>query len=289
MHEQSGWVGLSPLQAWPRTVIAAHRGVEEAHALAEQALAAAEAAGIATSTGSFRWVLGAIELARGDRAAALPHLRLARELREGLDLLEPNNRLELPDLLDALAGVGEADEAEAVLAPWEERARRLDRAWALAAAARARAVLLAAHGDTPGALAAFEQAVVHHERAQDPFQRARTLLALGTAQRRAKLRGAARSTLAEALAAFEALPAPRWAEQARAELARIGGRRASGDELTATERRVAALVAEGRPTKEVAQVLFVSPKTVEKHLSRIYAKLGVRSRAELAHRLAGKE
>jgi DNA-binding CsgD family transcriptional regulator len=88
---------------------------------------------------------------------------------------------------------------------------------------------------------------------------------------------------------FEALPAPLWADRARAELARIGGRSASGDELTATERRVAGLVAEGRPTKEVAQALFVSPKTVEKHLSRIYAKLGVRSRAELAHRLAGKE
>jgi DNA-binding CsgD family transcriptional regulator len=290
MHEQSGWIGLSPLQAWPRTVIAAHRGdPDEARELAGEALAGAEAAGIATSTGSFRWVLGAIELGRGDRGAALPHLRRARELREGLDLLEPNNRLELPDLLDALAGVGEVDEAEAVLAPWEERARGLDRAWALAAAARTRGVLLAARGDSAAALAAFERALAEHDRAQDPFQRARTLLALGTAQRRAKLRGAARRTLGEALAAFEALPAPLWAAQARAELARIGGRSASGDELTPTERRVAGLVAEGKPTKEVAQALFVSPKTVEKHLSRIYAKLGVRSRAELAHRLAGKE
>jgi DNA-binding CsgD family transcriptional regulator len=80
-----------------------------------------------------------------------------------------------------------------------------------------------------------------------------------------------------------------WAERAQAELARVGGRPPSSGALTATERRVAELVAEGLQTKQVAGRLFVSPKTVEGHLSRIYEKLGVRSRTELARRLAGPD
>ena len=76
-----------------------------------------------------------------------------------------------------------------------------------------------------------------------------------------------------------------WAARAQAELGRVGGRPPSSGALTPTERRVAELVAEGLQTKQVAGRLFVSPKTVEGHLSRIYGKLGVSSRTELAHRL----
>ena len=115
-----------------------------------------------------------------------------------------------------------------------------------------------------------------------PFERARTLLVLGEVRRRAKQKRAARETLAAALASFEELGAEIWARRAQSELARIGGARPASDSLTPTERRVAELVAEGRPTKTVAAELFVSVKTVEGHLSRIYAKLGVRSRTELA-------
>jgi DNA-binding NarL/FixJ family response regulator len=115
-----------------------------------------------------------------------------------------------------------------------------------------------------------------------PFERARTLLARGALERRAKQRRAARDSLQQALDAFQDLGARLWAMQARAELASIGGRASPKGELTPSERRVAELVAEGRATKEVASLLFVSPKTVEGHLSRIYAKLGVRSRTELA-------
>ena len=98
-------------------------------------------------------------------------------------------------------------------------------------------------------------------------------------------RGAARATLDEALAAFERLGAPLWAEQARAELARIGGRAPSRRGLTEAERRVAALVAEGRSNREVAATLYVTEHTVEGALTRAYRKLGVRSRGELAARL----
>jgi DNA-binding NarL/FixJ family response regulator len=144
--------------------------------------------------------------------------------------------------------------------------------------------VLAASGDSSGALNAFEAALADHDQAREPFQRARTLLCYGTALRRAKRRGDARTTLREALAEFERLSTPLWAEKARSELARIGGRTRSG-ELTETERRLAELVAEGRSNKEVAAALFVTPKTVSTQLSRIYAKLGIHSRAELVRRL----
>ena len=98
----------------------------------------------------------------------------------------------------------------------------------------------------------------------------------------------ARTALREALAAFDELGARIWSEKARRELARIGGRTASGTELTVSEERVAALVAEGRTNREVAAALFLSERTVASHLTHIYAKLGLRSRVELAARFALK-
>jgi DNA-binding NarL/FixJ family response regulator len=109
---------------------------------------------------------------------------------------------------------------------------------------------------------------------------------LGSVRRRARRRRAARTALDEAVAVFEALGAPLWVQKAQAELARLGGRAPAGAELTATEERVAELVARGLTNREVAGELVVSDRTVEGHLSRIYAKLGLRSRAELAGRFA---
>ena len=97
----------------------------------------------------------------------------------------------------------------------------------------------------------------------------------------------AREALEQALASFQELGARLWAEKARAELARIGGRPAATGELTETERRIADLVAEGRSNKEVAAALFIAPKTVDTQLSRIYRKVGVHSRMELARHLGG--
>ena len=188
-------------------------------------------------------------------------------------------RLELGDLLEALIAVGELDEADDVLATCQRRAEALDRAWALAILARCRGLLLAARGDLESAFACFDHALAEHARSTDPFHHARTLLALGRTQRRAKKRGAARRTLEDALARFESLGAPLWAEQARAELARIGGRAPSRGELTEAERRIATLVAEGRTNRDVAAALFLAEHSVETALTRVYRKLGVRSRA----------
>jgi DNA-binding NarL/FixJ family response regulator len=118
-----------------------------------------------------------------------------------------------------------------------------------------------------------------------PVERGRTLLALGVIQRRLKQRAAARETLTEAMTIFTAVEAPLWAARARAELTRISGRAQAADELTSTERQVAELVARGLSNREVAGELFVSVRAVESTLTKTYAKLGVRSRTELASKL----
>jgi DNA-binding CsgD family transcriptional regulator len=277
---------LMPPDEFPAAVIAAHRGrIGEARAIAQSAIARAE--GIRIAQSGHGWVLGFVELSLGDSSTALVHLRRSYEIRNAF-MLEPAQRLELGDLLEALIAVGELDEAEQILATWQERAAALDRAWALAILARCRALLLAARSDLDGALASFEDALAQHDRSTDPFHHGRTLLALGRTQRRAKRRGAARTTLEQALAAFERLGAPLWSEQARAELARIGGRSPSRGDLTEAESLIAGLVAEGRTNREVAAALFLTEHSVETALTRIYRKLGVRSRAELTRLLASK-
>jgi DNA-binding CsgD family transcriptional regulator len=125
---------------------------------------------------------------------------------------------------------------------------------------------------------------LQHGEVGDPFGRARALLALGVVCRRARQKRAAREAFEAALAGFEQLGAASWVESARKELGTIGGRtREAG--LTAAERRVATLVAAGRTNREVAAALFLGERTVAGHLTHIYAKLGVRSRTELARRL----
>jgi DNA-binding CsgD family transcriptional regulator len=135
-------------------------------------------------------------------------------------------------------------------------------------------------------VSALERALTAHERLPEPLERGRTLLALGSVQRRLRRKRLAREALAEAAAVFESIPAPLWVERARREAARIGGRVPVGSELTEVERRIAELVAAGHTNAEVAQSLVVSRKTVEWNLSNVYRKLGVRSRTELARKAA---
>jgi DNA-binding CsgD family transcriptional regulator len=235
-----------------------------------------------------RWALGHLELALGNAAAARHHLEPATALCRKLGVEEPAMLFWFPLEVEALITIGELDEAEALLDWVEERALRLDRAWALATGHRGRGLLAAARGDLAGALAAFERALAEHERVPQRFELAGTLLALGQTQRRAKQKRAARESLEAAAAIFEQLGARLWTERARAELARIGGRASNRGELTPTELRIAELVSEGRTNREVAAALFVTPRTVEWNLTKIYAKLGIHSRAHLARRLAAR-
>lgn len=201
-------------------------------------------------------------------------------------LAEPSTMRFVIDYVEALLALGRIDEATRELDTYESDAVRLSRHAALANTARCRGLLAAVDGDFAGAVDWFERALEEHERVPLPLDRARTLLALGTTRRRAKHKRAARESLEQALAIFEHLGARLWAEKARAELRRIGGRIAHHDELTASERRVAELTAAGKTNREVAAELFVTVHTVEKALTRVYRKLGVRSRAELARLFA---
>jgi DNA-binding CsgD family transcriptional regulator len=190
----------------------------------------------------------------------------------------------VPDEVEALVALGRLDEAEALLGPFEQAGKDLDRAWTIATGARSRALVSAARGDLDGASASADAAVREHDRLPLPFELGRAMLVRGAVERRAKRKREARDTLTKALEIFDGLGAALWADKTRAELARIGGRAASSLDLTPTEDRVAALVAAGNTNREVADALFVSIHTVEANLKRIYRKLGVRSRTELASR-----
>ncbi len=125
----------------------------------------------------------------------------------------------------ALIELGANDEATEVVEWLEERGRALQRPWALAVAARSRALLAATDGDFPAAFEALTVALEVHERVPMPFERGRTLMVLGSIRRRDKQKLPAREALEEAIAIFERLGARLWIEKAQAELARIGGRR----------------------------------------------------------------
>jgi DNA-binding CsgD family transcriptional regulator len=274
---------------WSSGLVAAHRGrVDLARAHAREGLLLAEQhedLWYVLCNGS---VLGFLELSLGNAAGADEHLAPLVNLAERMGLEEPGIFPFVPDEIEALIALGELDRAEALLQRLEGQAKALDRAFALASVARCRSLLAAATGDLDGASRAVEEAVEHHGRVPQPFDLARTLLVQGQIQRRQKHKRPAREALQQALEAFERLGAPIWAEKARAELGRIGGRAASPLELTPTERRVASLLADGLSNREIADRLFVSVRTVEGHLSSAYRKLGVRSRTELASKLGAQ-
>ncbi len=204
-------------------------------------------------------------------------------------IVEPGAARFIPDLVEALIELGRREEAVELLGWYEANARRLKRVSALANCARCRGMLTAQAGDLDGAFTAYEEALRWHAQVELPLDRGRTLLALGAAQRRAKRRREARETLEDALAIFERIGAALWAERTRAELKRISGRAATPGALTPAEERVAALVAEGKTNREVAAALFLSDRTVEGHLSRVFGKLGIRHRAELGPALAARQ
>jgi DNA-binding CsgD family transcriptional regulator/DNA polymerase III delta prime subunit len=234
------------------------------------------------------WALGLLELSLGDPARAHDQLGPLVQGRRAAGIGEPGDMRCVTDEIEALIGMGRLAEAEALLVWYDGLAQASGRVFALAACDRSRGLLLAGRGELDEALAALDGSRTRYATIADPFGLGRTLLVLGSIQRRALHRHAARESLGASLGVFEGLGAKLWAERATAELARIGGRQAAGDELTPSERKVAALVAEGHTNREVAAALVLTERTIEGHLSRIYAKLGVRSRAELAHRFTSK-
>jgi DNA-binding NarL/FixJ family response regulator len=191
------------------------------------------------------------------------------------------------DLVQVLTELGRSDEAAAVTRRLRESAEAQQHPWGLASAGRCEAIIALAAAWSDEAERALSESADAYARLGLWFDRARTLLALGRAQRRYRKWGAARDTLELAGSAFEQLGAAGWAELARSELERVGARRPAGEgNLTSAESRVVALAAEGRSNKEIALALVITVHTVEVHLSHAYAKLGVRSRTQLAGALA---
>ena len=277
------WLARGLLAA---ALVDAHLGnAQAARTAALELLDAAERGGLVPLMLEGRAVLGFVALSRGDAKAAHAELGPLLERLGDAGVREPTWARLVWSELDALVELGQLDQAAALAEELAARGRALDRPFALATAAHARGLVLAARGDVDGALAELERSLAEHDRLGWPFERARTLLALGVVLRRGKQKRAARQTLAQALALFDGLGARLWSAKTTAELARIGGRAAGTGALTPTERRVAELVAEGRTNREVADLLFLSAKTVAAHLTSAYAKLGVRSRTELAHSL----
>ncbi len=235
-----------------------------------------------------RFVLGFIALSEGEPALAVVELGSASEGVRGAGIREPGVYRVDADLAEALVLCGDLERAESVIVELEARGRRLDRAFALATGARCRALLLAAQGDLDGALGSLETALVEHRRLPQPFELGRTVFALGQMQRRKKLKREARGSLGRALDIFEGLGAAVWAERARAELGRIGGRAPAMAGLSPTEELVAGLAAQGLTNREIADRLFMTVRTVEWNLSKVYRKLQVRSRTDLA-RAVGRD
>ena len=251
---------------------------------------AAESSGTGWSALYRSSILGLAALGRGEHDVAVAHLERAWELAVGSGM---GISMAVPftaDLVEAQFLAGNRSRAAEISGWLEESAQATGLVWPAAAAARCRGLLASS---LPQAKHWFAEANTAHKRRDMPFEQARTLLCHGGVLRRFRRPSDARTPLLAALSSFETLGAKPWAARARAELVAAGGQLATSsddvsqlDRLAPHELQVARAVADGMDNVEAAAVLFISRKTVEAHLTRIYRKLGVRSRTELARVMA---
>ena len=232
----------------------------------------------------FLSTLAFVEFADDDHAAVDATLTRMYRCTEDTGIRDLMPDRSEPLHIESLVALGEVERARGALERLEERGRVFPRLWIDVTLPRARAIVLAAEGELEKAFAAIDS-LDEGAAANLPFDLAWTLLVRGRLHRRAKQRHAAAEVLRAALEQFERLGAPSWIKRTRAELERVGLRRAP-DELTPTERRVAELAASGLTNREVASKAFMSPKTVQANLARVYRKLGISSRAELGARMS---
>jgi DNA-binding CsgD family transcriptional regulator len=261
----------------------AQRGRDaDCRAHAEEALQVADRLGLGSIEAFAHHALGLLALGAGRWEDAQTHLDHVRDVMQYHGVADPCVIPWAPDLIEALVRGDRLDDADRVLEEFGAAVERAPTDWARAALARC-------HG-----LRAGEDGIDHLQQAlgaftaqRSMFEAARTRLAIGEQLRRARHRTDARSHLRAALATFERQRATTWADRAREEMRAAGGRTAAARtpvlaELTPQELRIVLRVAEGATNREVAADLYLSPKTVENYLSRVYAKLGVRSRTELS-------
>jgi DNA-binding NarL/FixJ family response regulator len=211
-------------------------------------------------------------------------LRALRISSEEIGINEPAILRLHPEAVEALIALGRIEEAGRLTMQLDAATEANHHPWSTVMAARCHGLLKAANGERAAAIELLESALAGHQRLPMPFEEARTRLLLGQMLRRAGYRAHARREMETACAVFRKLGTPIQERQARTELDSIGGRRRLEDELTPVEQRIADLVAAGQTNREVAAATFTSVRTVESHLGRIYRKLGIRSRTELAAR-----
>ncbi|MEV6369156.1 LuxR C-terminal-related transcriptional regulator [Micromonospora musae] len=272
---------------WLEGLLLAYRGrVEEAARIADTGLRRADELGDLWRRRIHAQLAGYAALTGGRLPDAARHYGLLAATVDELGLVEPLAQRFEPDWLEACVGAGDLATAETVLERLAVRHRRLARPWTTLGLARGRVLLDGALGrDTSGALVELAAARAAVPADVLPLDRARCLLVAGVAYRRLRRRREARDALTTAAAEFDALGAAALAARARAEVERTGGRVAPR-QLTGTELEVARLAAAGRTNRVIADTLFISPKTVEANLARVYRKLGVTSRAELGATMA---
>jgi DNA-binding CsgD family transcriptional regulator len=282
---ESGWTeALAEILPVKSAIDAARGEIKSAREDALEALSLCERMGARWNEIQARSALGFLELSLGNHVATHKWLGPLVGLTEDMGLREPGAFPFVPDEVEALAGLGELDSAGVLIDRLEEQGRTLDRALALATAARCRGLVEAARGHRDSALNALRHAVEQHALVAQPFELARTLLIYGEVQRRFKQRKAAGATLERAMDIFTRLGASQWADRTEAAAARLG-RVVPRGSLTPTETKVAELLGSGMTNKEIADALFLSVKTVEANVSRILDKFGVTSRRDVAGRL----
>ena len=280
---------IFPMYERCRALLAAGRGnAAEAKRWADATIVAADTIGIGWDRLEALRALGMAALVARDPQRAVESLGAVWGHLEREGVNELGAFPVAPDLVEALAELGEREAALAVTTRLGALADEQQHPWGRVTARRCAAVVALASGrEQEDAGAALQLSADEYERLGLPFDRARALLSLGRAQRRLRKWGASRGTLERAVAAFEQLGSEGWADTARSELSRVGARRPSpSGELTPTEQRIVELAASGCSNKEISQALYVTVHTVEAHLTHAYAKLGVRSRTQLAGRLS---
>jgi DNA-binding CsgD family transcriptional regulator len=283
-RERAERTGLrSPMATSAHVLALAHVGrLDQARAVGEVDLAGDESLGFWSAVALHRRSLGVTALMAGDHARAADHL--VRALLISVDevgIREPAILRAHADAVAALVALGRFDEAQRLTDQLVVSSEANGLPWATAMVGRCRGLLTAAAGDLPAALELFEAALVDHRQLAMPFELASTQTLFANLLRRTGHRADARREYDAARATFLQLGAPVQAERAAIELASIGGR-TPVTELTTVEQRVATMVGAGHTNREVSAALFMSVRTVESHLGRIYRKLGLRSRTELS-------
>ncbi|MBC9717354.1 AAA family ATPase [Streptomyces sp. TRM66268-LWL] len=279
--------GISPGPSWYSAAFAEAAGgsFERARAYAVRGARASEEEHDQVFLSRNLHVLGLVQLVTGSAADAVENLRRVRAAETAQQVADPSLLRWPGDLAEALALAGNGPQAEELIGQYGSVARELGRSSALGGLDRARAVLLTLRGESEPAAVLLGETAARFEGLGLPLEQGRCLWLLSRTRLRQRRRAAARQALADALELFDGAAAHAWSELVREALDRLdagGVVRASADGLTTAEEQLAGVVAEGASNREAAARLHLSVKTVETMLTRIYRKLGVQSRAQLA-------